>query len=609
MRAGTGEDIYTLYFTVTEESDLIPRHSVVAEVVVQVRELPEEAVDKSGSIRFVGTTAEEFVETPSDGGSTKKEILHGVLARLLNASAENVDIFTVLRSDNASLLDVRFSAHGSPYYEAERINGKVSMHQAEVERELDMQVLMVNVDECLLERTRCDSGSCTNVLHKSSVPLQVYTNRTSFVGVNAFVQAECECSVPSRTVCLNGGTPVDDYCECIEGFEGPNCEIIGIGFYGDGWAMYPPVNPCETTHISMELAPQLDRGLVLYIGPMNYNSLLNVSDFLSLELVKGYPVLTVDYGTGAIKIEHKHIKFVGGKTYQIDIILQKTSIEMTVDNCKLSTCMSLGAPQGPNQFLNVNSPLQLGGSSVNLEYLASRFNWAHQPQTTGYSGCIRNLTVNGQTYNIGTPSIARNADPGCQRSIAVAVSFGIDSNFIIAIVVCIAVLIILLLAVVVHKRHHDGWHEKDMDDIRETIINYEDEGGGERDTDFDLNVLRSPPFYDDKPGKEHLLMQQKHAPPHSEVPDIGGFLVDKKDTCDKDTEAAPFDDVRHYAYEGDGNSTRSLSSLASCTDEGDLKFDYLSNFGPRFRKLADMYGEEPSDDDESAGDADEGWRI
>lgn len=29
---------------------------------------------------------------------------------------------------------------------------------------------------------------------------------------------------------------------------------------------------------------------------------------------------------------------------------------------------------------------------------------------------------------------------------------------------------------------HRQWHEKDMDDIRETIINYEDEGGGERDT-------------------------------------------------------------------------------------------------------------------------------
>lgn len=31
------------------------------------------------------------------------------------------------------------------------------------------------------------------------------------------------------------------------------------------------------------------------------------------------------------------------------------------------------------------------------------------------------------------------------------------------------------------------------------------------------------------------------------------------------------------------------------TDDGDLKFNYLSTFGPRFRKLADMYGD--SDDD------------
>lgn len=83
-------------------------------------------------------------------------------------------------------------------------------------------------------------------------------------------------------------------------------------------------------------------------------------------------------------------------------------------------------------------------------------------------------------------------------------------------------------------------------------------------------------------------------------------------------------------YEGEGNSVGSLSSLASglfkslsfntniikitfseCliyilslfiyvsigTDDGDLNFDYLSNFGPRFRKLADMYGEDPSDEE------------
>ena len=50
--------------------------------------------------------------------------------------------------------------------------------------------------------------------------------------------------------------------------------------------------------------------------------------------------------------------------------------------------------------------------------------------------------------------------------------------------------LVLLLAVVVHRRKTDDLY-KDTDDIRENIINYEDEGGGEGDmTGYDLNVLR-----------------------------------------------------------------------------------------------------------------------
>lgn len=53
------------------------------------------------------------------------------------------------------------------------------------------------------------------------------------------------------------------------------------------------------------------------------------------------------------------------------------------------------------------------------------------------------------------------------------------------------------MAVVVHKRKHDHWNEKELDDIRETIINYEDEGGGEVDTGFDLELLRRENQFDD----------------------------------------------------------------------------------------------------------------
>ena len=67
----------------------------------------------------------------------------------------------------------------------------------------------------------------------------------------------------------------------------------------------------------------------------------------------------------------------------------------------------------------------------------------------------------------------------------------------------------MLLAVVVHKRQHDNWNEKDIDDIRENIINYEDEGGGEIDTDFDLNVLRQEHLCQKDLIKDQLSSKRK----------------------------------------------------------------------------------------------------
>lgn len=46
-------------------------HSVSATVNVTIKEIPEEAVDKSGSIRFEGVTAEEFVTKNNVSRTTK----------------------------------------------------------------------------------------------------------------------------------------------------------------------------------------------------------------------------------------------------------------------------------------------------------------------------------------------------------------------------------------------------------------------------------------------------------------------------------------------------------------------------------------------------------
>lgn len=45
---------------------------------------------------------------------------------------------------------------------------------------------------------------------------------------------------------------------------------------------------------------------------------------MSLELKNGYPVLLVDYGSGTLKIEQKHIKISDGESHRIEIIWTKT---------------------------------------------------------------------------------------------------------------------------------------------------------------------------------------------------------------------------------------------------------------------------------------------
>lgn len=64
---------------------------------------------------------------------------------------------------------------------------------------------------------------------------------------------------------------------------------------------------------------------------------------------------------------------------------------------------------------------------------------------------------------------------------------------------------VLLLAVVVHRRRADAWAEKELDDIRENIIAYEDEGGGEGDAGYDLHVLRQ--MYDGPPDTDAFIQR------------------------------------------------------------------------------------------------------
>merc|ERR1719295_1047723 len=200
---------------------------------------------------------------------------------------------------------------------------------------------------------------------------------------------------------------------------------------------------------------------------------------------------------------------------------------------------------------------------------------------------MKNLTVvqgNKKTrYSLGNPSDFSDEETfkeGCDLAFADAVmALNMNMNFLIGILVALAVILTVIIVMAVYRRRRPPFGDKDIDcDIRENIINYEDEGGGEGDqTGHDLSVLRMMAGMDN--GGPIIPGMAKDKPSIGEPPDIETFLDDNKDRIDADPEANPYDDLRHYAYEGDGNSGGSLSSLNSGEDDADLELNIFTTLG------------------------------
>lgn len=113
---------------------------------------------------------------------------------------------------------------------------------------------------------------------------------------------------------------------------------------------------------------------------------------------------------------------------------------MEVDGCK--TSCSIWKDLTYKGVLRVNGPLQMGGTKFKFHAEEFKTVWGHSPPTNvGFYGCIRNFTYNSFYYNLGAPSDQYKSYPDCNYGVMQAVTFGIDSNFLVAVLVCVAILI------------------------------------------------------------------------------------------------------------------------------------------------------------------------
>lgn len=150
---------------------------------------------------------------------------------------------------------------------------------------------------------------------------------------------------------------------------------------------------------------------------------------------------------------------------------------------------------------------------------------------------------------------------------------------------------------------------EDEEDMRDNVIKYNDEGGGEQDTHaYDMSALRN--LYDFPEAKtcnsgpeirslpQWLPVNQMSGSTEgsttaaSVAADFSlfkGYIRKKVEQADADLSVPPYDSFQTYAFEGTSSPALSLSSIHTLSTTSEQDFSYLIQWGPRFRQLAGYY--------------------
>uniref|UniRef100_G3MZL1 Cadherin-5 n=1 Tax=Bos taurus TaxID=9913 RepID=G3MZL1_BOVIN len=190
-----------------------------------------------------------------------------------------------------------------------------------------------------------------------------------------------------------------------------------------------------------------------------------------------------------------------------------------------------------------------------------------------------------------------------------AAQVGISIQALVAIFLCILTFTVITLLIILRRRlrKQARAHGKSVPEIHEQLVTYDEEGGGEMDTtSYDVSVLNSArhggakpprPALDARPSLYAQVQKPPRQAPGAHAPgEMAAMIGVKKDEADHDGGGPPYDTLHIYGYEGAESIAESLSSLGTDSSDSDIDYDFLNDWGPRFKMLAELYGSDPQEE-------------
>ncbi|CAI4221235.1 unnamed protein product [Auanema sp. JU1783] len=420
--------------------DNVRNEDAMGYVTVDVVVVPQVAFDNQGSMQLLIAEntnlqyPEDFIRVNSSGTSMMKVFVEKMVGYI--GGSVSLDVFSIqlgiatLQNRNVPVLNVRFSAHGSPYKDPALLNGLVSAHREELQSLMGTTIVGVGIDMCKF--TMCDAG-CQTINSADFEGVVVSANSTVLVGVNTTSKDDCTCPVwnpPSECragLCHNDGvchnTLPGFFCECRNDFlKGMRCQGTTRSFDGSGFAWYKPMPACTSLNISMSFMTVQRDGLIFYNGPMDTKTndrQIEYRDYIIIQLKNGMVNVEISMnGMIPVTLEVPSISGLNdGKWHTLSVTQNGKHITLVIDDCRDVDsnnsdlyCRHSTSTPDDDERLNIVAPAQLGG----LAPLTSGQQYPPTVPKKGLNGCVRNLYVNGDQYDLATPAYEKNSETGCK---------------------------------------------------------------------------------------------------------------------------------------------------------------------------------------------------